>query len=322
MFKKMTLVLAFIAAMVSLTAHAADPFPQRPIHMIVGFAAGGPTDQAARIVAEAMGKVLGQPVIVDNRPGANSMIAARALIASKPDGYTISLASNGVLTVAGARYKALPFDVKKDFVPIGSVAGYSHVLVMPKQQSVPDLKALIAKGKSSAHPLTIASVGNVDELTIALFRKLAGISFSIIPYKGQSESLTDLLAGRVDMSFLAPAVAQSLIANGNLHPIAVSGGARLQGLPDVPTMQQAGLPGFKVEIWNALIAPAGTDPSVIAVLGKSLRDALAEPSVQKRLADSGLVAIIDTADALSQKIDSEGAEWKSLAREEGLPLLD
>lgn len=322
MFKNTIRALVVGALLAPTASHAAEPYPQRAVRMIVGFAAGGPTDQAARIVAEAMATPLGQPVVVENRPGANSTIAARALVSSQPDGYSLLLASNGILTVAGARYKSLPFDIERDFVPIGSVAGYSHILVMPPAKAVPDLKTLIANAKSAKLPMTIASVGNVDDLSIALFRKLTGVQFDIIPYPGQSAVLSDLIAGRIDMSFLAPTVAGPLIESGKLKAIAVSGRSRLEVLPNVPTMEEAGVPGFVLEIWNALMAPTGTDPAKIATLSKALRTALAEKSVKEKLAHSGLVPLPDTPEELALKLKTEGQEWKQLATEEKLPLRD
>ncbi|MFG1193335.1 Bug family tripartite tricarboxylate transporter substrate binding protein [Xanthobacter flavus] len=314
--------LAVLAIFSPVSAPAADEYPQRPIRMLVGFAAGGPTDQAARIVAEAMSRSLGQPVVVENRPGANSMIAARALVSSKPDGYTVLLASNGVLTVAGARYKEMPFDVRRDFTPVGSVAGYSHVLVTAPDKAPASLVELISRAKSSNKPLTIASVGHVDELTIALFHKLTGVPLDIIPYKGQSAVLSDLMTGRVDVAFLAPTVAKPQIAAGKLAPIAVTGRQRVTGLPDVPPIQEAGVPGFEMEIWNALMVPTGTPAPVADTLAKSLHAALEEQSVRDKLEFSGLVALPDTPSALAAKIDTEGQKWKKLAEEENLPLVD
>lgn len=321
MIKKVLLSIAISMAACSTAAATSDTYPSRSISLLVGFAAGGPTDQAARIVGEALSEELGQAVIVINKPGANSTISVREFATAKPDGYQLLLASNGILTVAGARYESLPFDVEKDFMPVGSVAGYSHVLAVPTDKPFDDLSGLLKYQQELGRPTAIGSVGNVDELTIALFRKLSTLDFESIPYKGQSAVVSDLVAGRLDMSFLSPTVAKPLVESGRLKAIAVTGGQRSLVMPDVATMDEAGLTGFNVEIWNALLAAPGTDPSIIKRLSDGLKAALSRQQTKDRLAQAGLMAVIDSPQELAAKIKNEGQAWLQLVEEENLPRI-
>ena len=317
-FKKLGVLMFFATSAVSV--HATENYPTNSISMLVGFAPGGPTDQAARIIADAMSHDLNQTVIVENKPGANSTLSIKALKSAKSDGYTILLASNGVLTVAEARYNKLPFDVQKDLMPIGLVAGYSHVLVVPADSKYLDVQSII-KNADKDLP-SISSVGNVDELTIALFRKLTGKTLNVIPYRGQSAVIGDLVSDRVNMAFLAPNVAKPLVESGKLKAIAVSGLNRVSAMPDVPTMQEAGVDGFNVEIWNALVVNAGTNEDVRNKLSATLRRSLSQESVKNRLADSGFVAYAGMPEDLTKKIEVEGAMWKKLVKDENLPVLE
>lgn len=317
-FKKLGVLMFFATSAVSV--HATENYPTNSITMLVGFAPGGPTDQVARIIADAMSHDLNQTVIVENKPGANSTLSIKALKSAKSDGYTILLASNGVLTVAEARYNKLPFDVQKDLMPIGLVAGYSHVLVVPADSKYLDVQSII-KNADKDLP-SISSVGNVDELTIALFRKLTGKTLNVIPYRGQSAVIGDLVSDRVNMAFLAPNVAKPLVESGKLKAIAVSGLNRVSAMPDVPTMQEAGVDGFNVEIWNALVVNAGTNEDVRNKLSATLRRSLSQESVKNRLADSGFVAYAGMPEDLTKKIEVEGAMWKKLVKDENLPVLE
>lgn len=309
-----------LALSLSQVAFAEGSYPIKPITMIVGFAAGGPTDQAARIVAQGMESVLQKPIVIENKPGANSTLSINALQASKPDGYTILIASNGILTVAGARYKNIPFDVSKDLVPIGLVAGYSHVLVVPENSKYNDVKSIIDSADVD-YP-AISSVGNVDELTIALFQNLTNKKLNSIPYKGQAAVIPDLIANRVNMAFLAPNVAKPLVDAGKLKAIAVSGTQRVKSFPDTPTMDESGVKGFDVEIWNALVAKPGTPIEVLEKLNSSLKDSVANQEIREKLSRSGFITYPAETDFLIEKIESEGSKWKKLIKSSDIPLIE
>ena len=314
---------AFVILLVGATVcqQAFAQYPQRPIKILVGFAAGGPTDSSARALAEGMAKVLGQQVVIENRPGANAQIAAVELIKSPADGYTLMLASNGTLALGGARYAKLPYDVDRDFTPIGSVAGYPHILVVPIQSPANNLESLIRLAKAAPKGLTVAVTGHANELTVEWLKKDANIELTSVAYKGASPIVNDLVSARVDMALLAPNVAVPMLESKRIKAIAVTGAHPFADLPGVPTMMASGLANFEIDIWNGLVAPAGTSTSIIEKLNDALRQTLKQPEFQKTLAISGQYAISDTPAEFKRKYDKEAAHWKKIATDAKLPLL-
>jgi tripartite-type tricarboxylate transporter receptor subunit TctC len=296
-------------------------YPERPIKILVGFAPGGPTDSSARAMAEGMTKVLRQQVVIENRPGANAQIAAVELIKSPADGYTLMLASNGTLALAGARYAKLPYDVERDFTPIGSVAGYPHILVVPIQSPANNLESLIRLAKATPKGLTVAVTGHANELTVEWLKKDANIELTSVAYKGASPIVNDLVSARVDMALLAPNVAMPMLEAKRIKAIAVTGAHPFADLPGVLTMMASGLANFEIDIWNGLVAPAGTSTSIIEKLNDALRHTLKQPEFQKTLAISGQYAISDTPAEFKRKYDKEAAHWKKIATDAKLPLL-
>ncbi len=314
---------AFVILLVGATVcqQAFAQYPQRPIKILVGFAAGGPTDSSARALAEGMAKVLGQQVVIENRPGANAQIAAVELIKSPADGYTLMLASNGTLALGGARYAKLPYDVDRDFTPIGSVAGYPHILVVPIQSPANNLESLIRLAKAAPKGLTVAVTGHANELTVEWLKKDANIELTSVAYKGASPIVNDLVSARVDMALLAPNVAMPMVEAKRIKAIAVTGAHPFADLPGVPTMMASGLANFEIDIWNGLVAPAGTSTSIIEKLNDALRQTLKQPEFQKTLAISGQYAISDTPAEFKRKYDKEAEHWKKIATDAKLPLL-
>ena len=321
MIKQKLVAIAFLLFGATFFQHTFAQYPERTIKILVGFAAGGPTDSSARALAEGLTKALGQQVVIENRPGANAQIAAIELIKSAADGYTLMLASNGTLAVAGARYAKLPYDVERDFTPIGSVAGYPHVLVVPPQSPANDLASLIRLAKATPKGLTAAVTGHANELTVEWLKKDANIELTSVIYKGASAVINDLVAGRVDMALLAPNVVTPMLESKRMKAIAVTGANPAADLPGVATMMASGLANFELDIWNGLVAPAGTSPRIIEKLNVALKQTLIQPEFQKTLAVSGQYAIIDTAAEFKRKYDKEAAHWKKIATDAKLPLL-
>jgi tripartite-type tricarboxylate transporter receptor subunit TctC len=321
MIKNIFNAFAILLVSVTVCQQAFAQYPQRPIKILVGFAAGGPTDSSARALAEGMTKVLGQQVVIENRPGANAQIAAVELIRSPADGYTLMLASNGTLALGGARYAKLPYDVERDFTPIGSVAGYPHILVVPIQSPANNLESLIRLAKAAPQGLTVAVTGHANELTVAWLKKDADIELTSVAYKGASPIVNDLVAARVDMALLAPNVAMPMLELKRIKAIAGTGAHPFADLPGVPTMMASGLANFEIDIWNGLVAPAGTSTSIIEKLNDALRQTLKQPEFQKTLAISGQYAISDTPAEFKRKYDKEAAHWKKIATDAKLPLL-
>jgi tripartite-type tricarboxylate transporter receptor subunit TctC len=231
------------------------------------------------------------------------------------------LASNGTLALGGARYAKLPYDVERDFTPIGSVAGYPHILVVPIQSPANNLESLIRLAKAAPQGLTVAVTGHANELTVAWLKKDADIELTSVAYKGASPIVNDLVAARVDMALLAPNVAMPMLELKRIKAIAVTGAHPFADLPGVPTMMASGLANFEIDIWNGLVAPAGTSTSIIEKLNDALRQTLKQPEFQKTLAISGQYAISDTPAEFKRKYDKEAAHWKKIATDAKLPLL-
>ena len=321
MIKKIITCAALTFALLLAGQSSQAHYPERSIKILVGFAAGGPTDSSARALAEGMSKALGQQAVIENRPGANGQIAAIELIKSPADGYTLMLASSGILSVAGARYDKLPYNVEQDFTPIGSVAGYPHVLVVPTQSPANNLEGLIRLAKATPGGLNAAVTGHANELTVEWLKKEANIELTRVIYKGAATVISDLIGGRVDMALLAPNVVTPMLEAKRMKAIAVTGANPAADLPGVPTMMASGLPSFELDIWNGLVAPAGTAPSIIAVLNVALKQTLQQPEFQKNLAQSGQYAIIDSSEEFKRKYEKEAVRWKKVATDAKLPLL-
>jgi tripartite-type tricarboxylate transporter receptor subunit TctC len=290
-------------------------FPSRPITLIVPFAPGGIADLTARAVAEHMGKGLGQPVVVDNRPSAGSIVATQAVATAKPDGHTLLLLSNGNAVSVGL-FKKLPFDLQKDLAPISLLGSFDLGLFVPANSRFASLKDLVAYAKAHPGKLNVATItpGSTQHLAAKLFETVAGIDALVVPYKGSPAVLTALRAGEVDLVFevLGPMLPQ--VAAGTVKALAVSSSQRNPALPDVPTVQQAGVAGYNVASWNALAAPAGTPADVIATLNKAAREAVASPGVQAQLSKAGVRLQAGSPAELQALLGSEIQRWGGVIR--------
>ena len=290
-------------------------FPNRPISLLVPFAPGGIADLTARTVAEHMAKSLGQAVVVENKPSAGSIVASQAVANAKPDGHTLLLMSNGNAVSVGL-FKKLPFDVQKDFACISLLGTFDIGLFVPAPSRFLSLKDLVAYGKAHPGKLNVGSVapGSTQHLAAKLFETVAGLDMLVVPYKGSPALLTALRAGEVDLAFevLGPMVAQ--VAAGAVRALAVSSDQRNAALPDVPTVQQAGVAGYQVASWNALAAPAGTPPEVINALNKAVREALTHPGVQDKLGRAGMRLQGSTPAELQTLLGSEIKRWGEVIR--------
>jgi len=300
------------------TSRAELTYPTRPIRLLVGFAAGGPTDNAARVLAGSLGDALGQQIIVENRAGANSQVAALELIKSKPDGYTLMLASNGTLAIAPVMMSDVPYQVARDFVPIGSVAGYPHVIVVPRSSEIKNFPDLISYANRNPNSLNVASVGHVNDLTIKWIESAANIKVTRIVYKGDTAVVSDLVANRIDVALLAPSVVEPLVQSGKITAIALTGPDSLEMLAGVLPLKHVGSMGVDVEIWNGLVAPAGTEPEIVLKLSAALDKALVSTRLQEKLALNGFHVIRDSPDSFKKKIEIETNQWRLLAKESNL----
>jgi tripartite-type tricarboxylate transporter receptor subunit TctC len=300
---------------------AAQAYPSRPVTLVIPFPPGGGNDALGRMVADKMSKSLGQQIVVDNRGGAGGTIATRAVARSAPDGYTILLAYTGTLAINPSLYANPGYDPRKDFAPIGLIAGLPSVLVVHPSLAVRSVAELIAFAKARPGRIDYAFVpGTVGHITTELFANTAGIEFTRIPYKGNGPAMTDLLGGHVSMMFLSILPALEHVRAGTLNALAVTSAARSELLPDVATIAQAGVPGFSAVIHYGLLAPPGTPREIIGRLNAALREALAADDVRARLAAEGAVPLPGTPDDHAADIDSEETRWGALVRKLNLKV--
>jgi len=308
-------LLAAATALPAWRASAQARFPERPITLVVPFAPGGIADITARAVAEQMARTLGQAVVVDNKPSAGSIVASQAVATARPDGHTLLLMSNANAVSVGL-FRKLPYDPVKDFVPVSTLGFFDIGLFVPAASRFASLRALLDFARAHPGKLNIGSIapGSTQHLAAKLFETVAGIEALVVLYKGSPAVLTALRAGEVDVAFeiAGPMVPQ--LRAGAVRALAVTSDQRNPALPDVPTVAQAGLPGYNVASWNALAAPAATPPAVLAVLDKAVRDALASTAVRERLAPLGLRVQGSTSAEAQALLVAEIKRWGDVIR--------
>lgn len=264
-------------------------YPDKPIKIIVPYVAGGAADITARLVAQSMSESLGQPVVVDNKPGANGTIGSDVVAKSAPDGYTLLLTASGPLVINPVLYKKVPFDPIKDFAPISLLITYQYVLAVPYQSSIKNINELVAEARAKPKAFSYGStgIGGGGHLAGELFSLLANAEFTHVPYKGAAPALADLLGGQLSFTFEPLVTGIPMIKAGKLRGFAVSGIKRSKAMPSLPTMSELGYKGFDITQFQGLLAPAGTDPAIIRRLNTEVVKALKSPAVVRRLVDEG-----------------------------------
>jgi tripartite-type tricarboxylate transporter receptor subunit TctC len=292
-------------------------FPTRTVTITVGFAPGGGTDTAARIIAKKLSDTLGVSVVVENKAGAGGNIAAQLIANAAPDGYTISLSSVGPLTVSPAMYNDLAYDPKRDIAPITMGMVFPNVFVVHPGVPARTLAEFVALAKAKPGELTYASsgVGGAGHLSGELFKQRAGIEMIHVPYKGGGPAMTDLLGGRVTMYPAVPSTAQQYVESRRLFAIAVTGPARLPTMPTVPTVAESGYPGFEAMNWYAFVAPGKTPKDILDFWNRELVKVLKDPAINTELAKHGLQPMPGTREELAQYIDRETEKWGKVVRE-------
>jgi len=305
-----------LAALAASSLHAQQNFPTHPVTLTVGFAPGGGTDTAARIVAKKLTENIGQSVIVENRAGAGGNIAAQQIATAPPDGYTIHLTSVGPMTVAPAMVKNLPYDPKKDIAPITMGMVFPNVFVIHPGVPARTLPEFVALAKAKPGQLNYGSsgIGGAGHLSGELFKQRAGIEMTHVPYKGGGPAMTDLLGGRIAMYPSVPSTAQPHIDAGKLIAIATTGAKRTSLMPNVPTVAEQGYPGFEAVNWYAFVAPGKTPKEIIDYWNRELVKALNDPSVKSGLAKQGLEPQPGTPQELARYIDTETEKWGKVVR--------
>jgi tripartite-type tricarboxylate transporter receptor subunit TctC len=300
----------------------AQSFPSRPITLVVPFPAGGTTDILARIVGEFMRTDLGQPVVVDNRAGAGGNIGGQLVARAKPDGYTIFMGTVGTHAINQSLYKKLPFDPIKDFAPLTRVAMVPNLLVAHPSRPYKTVQELIAHAKANPNKVTFASSGNGTSIHLSgeLFKSLAKVDMLHVPYKGSAPAVNDLLGGQVDIMFDNMPSALPHAKAGKLRALAVTTARRSPELPDVPTVAEAGVPGYEATSWFGLFAPAGTPAPVISQLTASIAKALNDPDVKKRIAEQGGEPHPESPQEFAAFIQKESAKWAQVVKASGATI--
>ena len=294
---------------------AQSRFPDKPISLLVPFAPGGIADLTARAVAEPMARTLGQPVVVENRPSAGSIVASQAVATSRPDGHTLLLMSNGHAVSVGL-FRKLPYDTQRDFAPVGTLGFFDIGIFAAAGSRFATLRDALTFAKAHPGKLNVGTIapGSTQHLSAKLFETVAGIDVLVVPYKGSPAVLTALRSGEVDLAFEVVGPMLPQVSAGVVRALAVSSDRRSPALPEVPTVVQAGVAGYNVASWNAIAAPAGTPPEVVERLNRALREAVSMPAVQERLGKLGMRLQAGTPADLQALLGSEIKRWGEVIR--------
>jgi tripartite-type tricarboxylate transporter receptor subunit TctC len=304
----------------ALSAFAAEAgYPDRSVRLVLPFAAGGVADITARIIAEKLSDKLGQRFYVENQPGAGGIAAARTVISSAPDGYTLALLSNGT-AISVSLFKKLPFDPFKDFQPISSLGFFDFIFCTGATSEFKTLAEFIATAKAKPGALNVGTIniGSSQNLSAELFKTAAAIDFTIVPYRATPEVGVSLLQGDIALMIDSYASMKGNLADRKFRALASSGTIRSESTPDIATVQESGVADYDVVSWNALFAPAGSPPEIVKTLNSALRDILADADVRKRLIELGIEARASTPQEISDRLKSDIDKWQKVIEKAGI----
>jgi tripartite-type tricarboxylate transporter receptor subunit TctC len=309
-------LLVLLLAVLAFPAASQDRYPSKPLRLIVPFAPGGSTDIFARLIAERVQGPLGQPVVVENRAGAAGNIGAEAVARSAPDGYTLLMATTGVMAINNALYRNMTYDAAKDLEPVIFVASITNVLIVPPDFPAKSVAELIALAKKEPGKLSFASsgAGSSTHMSAELFKSMSGTDILHVPYKGSGQALPDLMSGRVSMMFENAPGAVSHIKAGKVRALAVTGLKRSPALPALPTVAESGVPGYESLSWSGIAVPAGTPRDLIERLNRDINAVLAAPEMRQKLADQGAEAIGGAPQVFVEHVRTEREKWSRLIR--------
>jgi tripartite-type tricarboxylate transporter receptor subunit TctC len=308
--------IAGFAALAAASSAGAQTYPSRPVTVIVPFAAGGPTDVLTRIITDKMQGPLGQPIVVEDMGGAGGGIAAARVARSAPDGYTLEIGNNGSNLLVGSLY-SLPVDIVRDFAPVAELTVNPQIIISKKDVSATNLKEFLAWLKDNQKTVSVGIAGPVAQVSVINFENMTGMQFQLVPYRGAAPAIQDLIAGHID--FMVDQLSNSVpqIKADTIKAYAVAASKRSAAVPQIPTTDEAGLPGFYGALWHGLWAPKGTPPDVIAKINAAVKQALADPAVIKRLADLGQEIVPverQTPAALSAFQQAEMDKWYPIVK--------
>lgn len=310
------------AGLLGGTSALAQAYPTKPVTIIVPFAAGGTTDILARIIGQALTAELGQSVVVDNRAGAGGNIGGQAAAKATPDGHTLFMGTVGTHAINASLYKKMPFDPVKEFAPLTRVANVPNLLVANPAQPYKSVKDLIAYAKANPGKVNFGSSGNGSSIHLSgeLFKSLAKVDMVHVPYKGSAPAVTDLLGNQIGIMFDNMPSAIQHVRSGSLVPLAVTTAKRSPELPNVPTIAEAGVPGYEATSWFGMFAPAGTPAPVLAKLNAAIVKVLAQPDVKKKINEQGAEVYSETPEQFAAFIQAESVKWGKVVKESGASL--
>jgi tripartite-type tricarboxylate transporter receptor subunit TctC len=314
------LVAAALAAVLAAGGAAAQDYPNRPIRLVVAFAAGGTTDFVARQLAEKAKASLGQNIVVENKPGANGAIGAEFVAKSEPDGYTLFFSTAGALAINPSMRSDLPYDPIKDFTPLVPIARNTVLFAVNPTLGVATAQEMIARAKEKPGTITVAitGVGAISHLAIEMLQVAAGIKLQYVPYRGAGQAVADFIGGQLNAMSAEVPVLMPQIKAGKAKILAVSAQNRSDVLPEVPTFAELGYPDVIADNWSGVLAPPKTPPAIVARLNQAFNAVVRDPEVRRRFADNGVSTIGGTPEDLTELIKSETARWRKVVKETGV----
>jgi tripartite-type tricarboxylate transporter receptor subunit TctC len=314
---KLLALAALVMASASGQVAAQDKWPSKPITYIVPFPAGGTTDTLARIIGQKLSVAVGQPVVVDNKPGAGGNIGSDFVARAKPDGYTILGGTISSHAINVSLYPKLPYDPVKSFVPITMIGTNPLVLIVPPNSSAKTVKDLIAQAKAKPGSVTFASAGSgtSQHLAVEMFKSLAGVDVVHVPYKGSGPAIQDVMGGQVDAMFDTTVVAAPQIKGGKVRALGVTSAKRVKGWDNIPTIAESGVPGYEIVSWQGIFAPAGTPPEIVKRLNTEIVKILNMPDVRERMEALGVDPVANTPEEFAAFQKAEIAKWAKVIKE-------
>ena len=308
------------AALWAGRAWAQTPYPSRPIRLVIGYAPGGGNDLIARIVAAKLQEKLGQPVVVENKPGAQSIVAAEIVAKAPPDGYTLFVAPSGPLTINPAVYSKLPYDPAKDFAPVSLLAEFPLLLVVGPDQPVKSVQELVAFGRANPKLANYASAATAFQLASELFNQRTDSHFQYIPYKGSGEMAQAVMSGQVLMAIADTGPLAGPLKGGKLRALAVTTAKRAADFPDVPTLAEVGIPDMEISLWTGIVAPAATPAGIVSRLQTAIAESIALPDVRAAMQAIAVDPRSTTAEEYRNLITRDTARWKAVAAKANIKL--
>jgi tripartite-type tricarboxylate transporter receptor subunit TctC len=319
--KRASLLLAAALAAFTSTGASAQTYPNQPVRIVVPFAAGGAVDTVARVVGQKMSESLGQPVVIENKPGAGGNLAADTVARAAPDGYTVFLTTNGH-AISPSLYRTLPFDAVKDFIPVTQLIESPLLLVASNKLGVNSVQELIALAKQKPGVLNYGStgIGNPLHLSMELLKRETGVDIANVPYKGDAPLNTALISGEVDLAIVPIATGRVNVDNKLVKGLAVTSASRAKALPDLPTMAEQGVKGFEMESWQGFFVPAKTPDAIVQKLYQATKMALEAPDVRERLAKFVAEPVGSSPEAFAKKFNEDVAKFARIVKEAKIPL--